>query len=251
MEIKVQRNRFEIEGIRHIVKEAWSLKEGASQGHLIGPLGSGLDKNDVLITLIDKEPIGFVLATDSSNKEETVMHLLGVLPGYQGKNTGFLLMQALWEEMRKMKRSKLTWTFDPLKTLSANLYFHKIGGESTQYTSEPLSSGEANEFFGEPVRFFKMVWEKRTGNPHREKEIKSAMDRIPIKRIKEEPTPELLIEVPADFEKKRKLIGKLAAAEFKRIDGLLDHYINKKGCKVVDLLFDQETNKCYYKLVMQ
>ena len=40
----------------------------------------------------------------------------------------------------------------------------------------------------------------------------------------------------------------LAVKEFKRLDGLFDHYINKRGYMVVDFLYKRGEKRGFYKL---
>jgi chorismate synthase len=41
-------------------------------------------------------------------------HMLGVLPAYRDKGTGFLLKRAQWQMVRHQNLDRITWTYDPL-----------------------------------------------------------------------------------------------------------------------------------------
>lgn len=61
------------------------------------------------------------------------LHLLGVLPGYRNWNVGFELMIAARTFVIAQGLKLITWTFDPLESVNAHLYFYKLGGISKTY----------------------------------------------------------------------------------------------------------------------
>jgi len=61
------------------------------------------------------------------------LHLLGVLPGYRGMNVGFDLMIAERTFVIMQGLKLVTWTFDPLESVNAHLYFYKLRGISKSY----------------------------------------------------------------------------------------------------------------------
>jgi len=79
--------------------------------------------------------IGIALAFVALQEATThhYLHLLGVLPGYRSWNVGFELMIAERTFVIMQVLKSVTWTFDPLESVNAHLYFYKLGGISKFY----------------------------------------------------------------------------------------------------------------------
>lgn len=73
-------------------------------------------------------------------------HMLAVDPEYRNHNLGFRLKIAQLEEVRKDGLAdRLTWTFDPLRSLNAYFNFSKLGVVSDKYEVD-LYGGDASSF---------------------------------------------------------------------------------------------------------
>ena len=84
---------------------------------------------------IDDRMIGFVLGFAGRSGGENIIHsdMLAVLPEYRSLGLGFRLKLAQRERALAIGIQTITWTFDPLRALNANLNFGRLGVTASRY----------------------------------------------------------------------------------------------------------------------
>jgi predicted GNAT superfamily acetyltransferase len=86
----------------------------------------------------NEEPVGISLSFVARRREPLqvyqYLHMVGVLPKYRNVNVAFQLMQEQRKAVSANGLNLITWTFDPLESVNAYLYFHKLGAVSRTYT---------------------------------------------------------------------------------------------------------------------
>ena len=60
-------------------------------------------------------------------------HMLGVHPNHRNQGLGFLLKRAQWQMVRRYGIDRITWTFDPLLSVNAQLNISKLGAVCNTY----------------------------------------------------------------------------------------------------------------------
>ena len=84
---------------------------------------------------LDDKMIGFVLGFAGRTAGENIIHsdMLAVLPEYRSLGLGFRLKLAQRERALASGIQTISWTFDPLRALNANLNFARLGVTSNRY----------------------------------------------------------------------------------------------------------------------
>lgn len=130
MKIRPIESHADIDKIPDIECKVWNAGYiEATPTHLLkslinngGLIIGAFDNNEVLL--------GFCysfLTIDENGRIYHYMHSLAVLPAYQGKNIGYQILNAHKDISVKRGVKSISWTFDPLESLNANLYMRKIG----------------------------------------------------------------------------------------------------------------------------
>lgn len=84
---------------------------------------------------LDEKMIGFVLGFAGRHGNKNIIHsdMLAVLPEYRSYGLGFRLKLAQRERALATGIDTMTWTFDPLRALNANLNFARLGVTASRY----------------------------------------------------------------------------------------------------------------------
>lgn len=101
----------------------------------------------ILIGAFDKDQmVGFVFGFPGLSEGRIIIHsdMLGVLPEYRSFSLGLLLKLAQRERALTMGIETITWTFDPLRALNANLNFARLGVTADRYEVDYY--GETSSF---------------------------------------------------------------------------------------------------------
>jgi len=91
------------------------------------------------------------------------LHTLGSAPGYRTRNIGYQLMMAVRELVIAQGLDLITWTFDPLESVNAHLYLHKLGATCRSYALDYYGS-MAGLNAGLPNDRFLIEWSLKTGS---------------------------------------------------------------------------------------
>lgn len=84
---------------------------------------------------LQEKMIGFVLGFAGRQGNKSIIHsdMLAVLPEYRSYGLGFRLKLAQRERALATGIDTITWTFDPLRALNANLNFARLGVTASRY----------------------------------------------------------------------------------------------------------------------
>src|SRR4030095_11053344 len=136
--------------IEEIQKEAWGFNDLdiVPAATLIATQHAG---GVVLGAFEGARMIGFAYAFPAFEHGRASMHshMLAVRSEYRSFHAGFYLKVAQRERALEKRIDEITWTFDPLQSLNANLNFSRLGVVSRRYlvnfygeaSSSPLHQG--------------------------------------------------------------------------------------------------------------
>lgn len=228
--------------------------------------------------------IGFVfgfpgLKSPGESKEiKHCSHMLGVHPEFQHSGVGFKLKRAQWQMVRKQGIDLITWTYDPLMSLNANLNIAKLGAVCNTYMREVYGEMRDGLNVGTPSDRFQVDWwvnsprvnSRLSSKPRRRLDlahfIAAETQRLnatrlnaagwpqpleaPIQIAPEEAkaNPLLLVEIPSDFQGLKGYDGELAL-EWRQHTRVLFEDLFGQGYIVTDFVFlPGKTPRSYYVL---
>jgi predicted GNAT superfamily acetyltransferase len=111
----------------------------------------------VLLGVFEQSDLmGFLFCMPTGDAKTLVMDMLGVLPTYQRQGVGYHLMERLKTIARARGIEKIIWTYDPLESVNANLYFHKMHAVCHDYAEEYYKFHDSKTHAGFPADRFKM-----------------------------------------------------------------------------------------------
>lgn len=89
----------------------------------------------VLVAVDDGRVVGFVYGFGGRQYGRPALcsHMLAVLPEYRGRDLGVQLKLAQGRWARANGYDLMTWTYDPLEAVNANLNIGRLGGIARQY----------------------------------------------------------------------------------------------------------------------
>lgn len=184
-------NFAELREVEELQKEVWGVPDldVVPLTHLIAAKAAG----GVLIGAFDRQTlIGFVYGFVAQEDGEIAhhSHMLAVRHAYRNFNLGYKLKLAQRDAVLAQRINVITWTFDPLQSLNAYFNFAKLGVISNRYVIN---------FYGEEATSFlhqtgtDRFWVKWLLTSER------VVQRLKTtKRMVENPSDKLLIEIPAD-----------------------------------------------------
>jgi predicted GNAT superfamily acetyltransferase len=219
----------------------------------------------VLGAFIKRELTGFVYSFPAVFDGKPVQHShhLAVLPRFQGYGIGKALKWAQRDWAIRRGYSLVTWTFDPLQAINANLNFHTLGGICRTYLPNFYGMGSALNLGPKiPTDRLLIEWPIRLQRVERTRRgLRQSYEPTALPKALEKRTASpdawpasprlklrgkcLLVEVPSDIkawsaDKKLDLI----AAWQTNLRRTLTHYFSQ-GYAVVDFL---SGSRCFYVL---
>ncbi|HEX7294496.1 MAG TPA: GNAT family N-acetyltransferase [Pyrinomonadaceae bacterium] len=124
----------ELREVEHLQKVVWGVEDlDILPALAIKPL---VEVGGILIgAFLDNKMIGFVLGFAGRQANENIIHsdMLAVLPEYRSLGLGYRLKLAQRERAVALGIRTISWTFDPLRALNANLNFGRLGVTSDRY----------------------------------------------------------------------------------------------------------------------
>jgi predicted GNAT superfamily acetyltransferase len=124
----------ELREVEHLQKVVWSVDDlDVLPALAMKPL---VEVGGILIGAFhDEKMVGFVLGFPGRHGDENIIHsdMLAVLPEYRSFRLGFRLKLAQRERALAKGIETITWTFDPLRALNANLNFARLGVTANRY----------------------------------------------------------------------------------------------------------------------
>lgn len=164
---------------------------------------------------------GFVLGYPGSTADgmpKHCSHMMGILPEYRSQGLGYRLKLAQRDHALAQRYELVTWTYDPLESRNANLNVRKLGVLCDTYIRDyygPMTDGLN---VGLPSDRFEVDWwiasgrgaGRRDGDadaPGRYVAAGVANDtrvtaglRAPSSMVLDLRKPEILVEIPADYQ---------------------------------------------------
>jgi len=124
----------ELREVEELQKEVW----GVGDREVLPALAMipMLEVGAILLgAFADGKMVGFVFGFPGHEDGQLILHsdMLAVIPAYRSHGLGYQLKLAQRERALADGIDTITWTFDPLQALNANLNFRKLGVTSDRY----------------------------------------------------------------------------------------------------------------------
>ena len=279
MDIRILTTPEEMEAVEDVTRLVWPGSEtDVVPAHLLITLAHN---GGVVIGAFDGERmVGFTFGfpgledpDDASRGVKFCSHQLGVLPELQGSGLGFRLKRAQWQIARQQDFDHITWTYDPLLSINANLNIAKLGAVCNTYRREVYGQMRDGLNAGLPSDRFQVDWWLNTHRVRRRlatqppkkldlahylsaevpRANQTALNEagFPVPRsatLPETRVPLLLLEIPADFYA-IKAADPALALEWRLHTRTLFEDLFDRGYLVTDFVFLPGTHpRSYYVL---
>ncbi len=257
-------SRADIDTCENLQRAVWGLTdlEVTSTLQLVALLYSGGLLH--LAERPDGRAVGFALAIPAVSGGVAHLHsdMLAVLPEQQNRGLGTRLKWAQRGDALAAGLSLITWSYDPLQARNASLNLRRLGAEAAEFlpnfygiTSSSLHHGMATDRL--LVRWELEAERVRTlaARPEEASRTGPMPDRPAINDVKwqagwpvsSEPRlglddPELLLEIPPDWDVLAKSAPHVAEAWHLRVRQAFTHYLSR-GYKGVDFVYVQGTGR--------
>jgi predicted GNAT superfamily acetyltransferase len=237
----------------------------AAPDHLLWTIAK--EGGQVLLAVSDSgEPIGFAygfLAQTASGRLKLASHQVGVLPAYQDQGVGYQLKLAQRKHALADQLDLITWTYDPLLARNARLNLGKLGAVCNTYLANLYGEMRDELNQGLPSDRFRVDWwltspwvTRRLREAPRLRPIgdipilnpaQQAISGLltPPDEVKPPQGEYCLIEIPADFNRLRKVAPELAG-QWRLQTRQLFEQLFLLGYTAVDLLGQRD--QTYYLL---
>ncbi len=223
----------------------------------------------VLGAFINGEMVGVLfgfLGMTATGKLKHCSHIMGVIPEYQGRGIGYLLKIKQRDYVLAQGLKLITWTYDPLESRNAYVNIHKLGAICRTYL--PNLYGEIRDDLnkGLPSDRFEVEWwlrslrvEAKLSESSEEKawslerlEPVNTVDTASSSLLRPvswtfEAVPQVLVEIPADFQQIRAQDNSLALAWRELSRELFARYF-AAGYAVVEIFNSLKERRCFYLL---
>jgi len=235
----------------------------------------------------DAPLVGFVFGfpgiyqTPDGPRLKHCSHMLAVLPDYRDFGVGFALKRAQWQLVRKEGIDRITWTYDPLQSRNAHLNIARLGAVCNTYIRDAY--GEMHDSLNKGIASdrFQVDWWVNTNRVERRLSRKvrtrldlahflsagaqilnpSVVDDLGIPRPAKglfsgietrpqtgEPSPLLILEIPADISTIKLVSNELGAAWRLHTREYFE-YLFKRGYMVTDFIhLPGQTPRSFYVL---
>lgn len=244
----------ELEKVRELEAQIWSLEDSVPVNQTVAAVKNG---GFVLGAFVREKLIGFQYSFPGfdGTKAYLCSHSLGIHPDYRAFGVGEKLKWAQKKTALLKGYELITWTYDPLETVNANLNLHKLGGVCSTYMEDVY--GEMNDGLntGMATDRFLVEWRLKSENVKRDLGG-DAQQVIRTDQFNENLSPveihlnlthdTLFVSVPGNFQRIKTEDFSLAKQWREATRKVFNHYF-KEGYTAIDLLKDKE-NHYYYVL---
>ncbi len=244
----------ELEKVRELEALIWSLEDSVPVNQTVAAVKNG---GFVLGAFLHEKLIGFQYSFPGfdGTKAYLCSHSLGIHPDYRAFGVGEKLKWAQKNTALLKGYELITWTYDPLETVNANLNLHKLGGISTTYLEDVY--GEMNDGLNTGIatdRFLVDWWLKTKGvkrdlNQNALQVIRTDQfngNLIPAEIHLNLAHNTLFVSVPGNFQRIKAEDFSLAKQWREATRKVFIHYF-KEGYTATDLMKEKE-NHYYYVL---
>lgn len=244
----------ELEKVRELEALIWSLEDSVPVNQTVAAVKNG---GFVLGAFLHEKLIGFQYSFPGFDGAKAYLcsHSLGIHPDYRAFGVGEKLKWAQKKTALLKGYELITWTYDPLETVNANLNLHKLGGVCSRYMEDVY--GEMNDGLNSGMATDRFLVEWRL----KSKSMKRDLDRDALHVIRTDQfngnlnpveihlnlAPDtLFVSVPGNFQTIKTEDLSLAKQWREATRKVFLHYF-KKGYTATDLLKEKE-NHYYYVL---
>ncbi|KXG44222.1 GNAT family N-acetyltransferase [Tepidibacillus infernus] len=147
------KNLEELEKVQELEKLVWGMKEIVPTHQTLTAVKNG----GLVLGAFHKEKlVGFQYSFAGFNGKEAYLcsHMLAIHPDYRHQKIGERLKRVQRDEALKLGYRLITWTYDPLESVNANLNIGKLGAITNTYIenaygemNDPLNRGLASDRF--------------------------------------------------------------------------------------------------------
>jgi len=240
----------ELEKIVDLQKKIWDIpyRHCVPSNYLLVARHTG---GFVLGAYTDGKLVGFCLTVPAFDKDTPYhhLHMIGICPGYRGLNIGFSILKEHYAMSKSLGVKKVTWSYDPLESMNANLYIRKIGAVvETPYKLNEYGLGIDGKKI--PTDRFLATWyvnsqrvtkKFETTADQEDQKISKTIDEFLMNyelvnvvdfsssRIKKYRLPEqrsIAVEIPVNFKELKK-DEELAVDWREKTGKIFSHYLNR------------------------
>lgn len=247
----------DLEAVYELETRIWSAEEAVPVNHTVATVKNG---GFVLGAFLEEELIGFQYSFPGFDGTKVYLcsHSLGVHEEYRAFGIGEKLKHAQKKTALEKGYDLISWTYDPLETVNANLNLHKLGAVCTQYIENAYGEMSDHMNAGIPSDRFVVEWRIKGECPERqwsEEVLPMALETgmadgfyFPDNTQLFHENEKILIPVPGNFQDIKKRDFELALKWRESTKEVFVHYLSK-GWIVTDLIRDiTEENQYLYLL---
>ena len=258
--IRAASTRADLETCVRLQRAVWGLSdlEIASTIQLTATLHAG-----GLLHLAETpggEAVGFAYSFPAIRGGVAHLHsdMLGVVPSHQGQGIGGRMKWAQREDALRAGVSLITWTIDPLQAANANLSLRRVGATAMEFLENFYGVTSSSLHHRLPTDRLLIYWNLRSARvvaleQQREKNTIVPMPDLPRINdvrwqagwpVSSEPAldrddPELLIEIPPDWDVLAKAAPRVAEGWQQRVKTAFQSYLGR-GYVGADFALTQE-----------
>jgi len=248
----------ELHQVHKLESIVWSPEDTVPISHTAATIKNG---GFILGAFDEEKLIGFQYSFPGFDgiKPYLVSHSLGIHPDYRKLGIGEKLKHEQRELAAKMGYDLISWTYDPLETVNANLNLHKLGATCTAYIENAY--GEMADGMNDGLSTDRFVVEWSVNKVERERR-NNEISQLPL-LIQvgfedgslvpgdinlEENSDILLVPVPGNFQEIKTKNFNAALLWREKTKQVFTHYL-KHGWVVTDLVKDPEKKNQYMYLL--
>ena len=244
-DIRPIKNIKEINELLFIQKEVWGLKDiDIVPVHIFKAVSGFMGPKGIILGyFIDGKLSAYLLTFPTSNPKEVFGGMLAVSKNYQHKGIGYKLNLELRKIMLAHDVDKISWTYDPLESVNANLYLNKLGGIITHHFTDYYGGLNSQLHFGLSTDRFKVEWNIK------EPPIKEEIDGKIKKNYeykKNDCSDIRYVEIPLNIQHIKKINIEEALEWRMKTRALFDKYIEKQKLIGINFIRDIVNQKGIY-----
>jgi predicted GNAT superfamily acetyltransferase len=247
----------DLEAVYELEARIWSVEEAVPVNHTVATVKNG---GFVLGAFIGEELIGFQYSFPGFDGTKVYLcsHSLGIHQKYRTFGIGEKLKNAQKQTAIEKGYDLISWTYDPLETVNANLNLHKLGAVCTQYMENAYGEMSDQMNAGIPSDRLLVVWRIQDVFPVRQRpdevlpraietEVADGLS-VPVSVNLDHENERVYISVPGNFQDIKKRDIELALKWRKSTKEAFVQYLSK-GWIVTDLIKDADAENQYLYLL--
>ncbi|GLB58957.1 GNAT family N-acetyltransferase [Cytobacillus sp. NCCP-133] len=248
----------ELGAVYQLETRIWSVEDAVPVNHTAAAVKNG---GFVLGAFIRNELIGFQYSFPGfdGNKVYLCSHSLGIDSKYRAFGVGEMLKNAQKVKALEKGYDLISWTYDPLETVNANLNLHKLGAVCTRYIENAYGEMSDHMNAGIPTDRFLVEWRIKNEKPRCSQSAYPQMPcvietdvengfSIPYKTNLNYSNDKLLVPVPGNYQDIKKQNFSLALKWREATKNVFIHFL-RDGWTVTDLIKDRMKENQYLYLL--